>query len=83
MALPDRMAAAALHCALILRLAVLLHRSHDRLQIPVLAAKALANGIRLTVANQWLAENPLTEADLATEKDYLAERGLRLDIKTP
>ena len=43
----------------------------------------LTNGIRLTVANQWLAENPLTEADLATEKDYLAERGLRLDIKTP
>ncbi len=82
-ALPDRMAAAALHCALILRLAVLLHRSHDRLQIPVLAAKALDDGLRLTVARKWLAENPLTEADLATEKDYLAERDLRLDIKTP
>ena len=82
-ALPDRMAAAALHCALILRLAVLLHRSHDRLQIPVLAVKVLDNGLRLTVASKWLAENPLTEADLATEQDYLAERGLRLDIKTP
>jgi exopolyphosphatase/guanosine-5'-triphosphate,3'-diphosphate pyrophosphatase len=80
-ALPDRMATAALHCALLLRLAVLLHRSHDRTQNAMLGAKALDDGIRLTVARQWLAENPLTEADLATEKDYLAERDLRLELR--
>jgi exopolyphosphatase/guanosine-5'-triphosphate,3'-diphosphate pyrophosphatase len=79
--LPDRMATAALHCALVLRLAVLLHRSHDRTQIPILSAKALDDGIRLTVARKWLADNPLTEADLSTEKDYLAERDLRLELK--
>ncbi len=80
-ALPDRLADAALRCALLLRLAVLLHRSHDPGKIPVLELKATGAGMRLIVGHKWLDANPLTEQDLDTECESLAARGLKLDIR--
>ena len=34
----------------------------------------------LTLAGEWLASHPLTQADLATEIDYLQDRDLALEI---
>jgi exopolyphosphatase/guanosine-5'-triphosphate,3'-diphosphate pyrophosphatase len=79
-ALGDRLAGAALHCALLLRLSVLLHRSHDRAKIPLHSLQANGRGLRLTVAADWLAANPLTQADLATERDYLGNNQIDLAV---
>jgi exopolyphosphatase/guanosine-5'-triphosphate,3'-diphosphate pyrophosphatase len=81
-ALPGRVSIAALRCALLLRVAVLLHRSHDASPIPVLHARAEARGLELTLSAEWLAAHPLTEADLETERGYLQDRGMRLALRT-
>ena len=79
--LPERLAASALRCARLLRLSVLLHRSHDPRQIPV--AELVADGARMLLGFQagWLVAHPLTQADLATEQDYLRERGKQLELR--
>ena len=59
-ALPDRLAQAALHCALLLRLAVLLHRSHSREDIPWHSLKASNGTLELALPENWLAAHPLT-----------------------
>lgn len=79
-ALPDRQAQAALHCAQLLRLAVLLHRSHSREDIPWNSLKASNGSLELELPEYWLAAHPLTQADLATEVDYLKDKQRRLDI---
>jgi len=81
-ALADRIAIAALHCAQLLRISVLLHRSHDRNRIPVNRLQASEGRLLLTISGEWLAAHPLTQADLATEIDYLDEKGLSLAIAT-
>jgi exopolyphosphatase/guanosine-5'-triphosphate,3'-diphosphate pyrophosphatase len=80
--LTDRLATAAVHCALLLRLSVLLHRSHDRDEIPLCRLQATGEQMRLTISGEWLAAHPLTQADLATEVDYLKENGRSLVIAT-
>ena len=79
--LPERLAASALRCARLLRLSVLLHRSHDPRQIPV--AELVADGARMLLGFRagWLVAHPLTQADLATEQDYLRERGKQLELR--
>ena len=64
--------------AVILRLAALLHRS--RSVTPPLDYRLLAGDSWLAVsfAQGWLAEHPLTEADLAQEATYLAAAGFEL-----
>lgn len=79
--LPDRLAKAAQRCALLLRLSVLLHRSHDREPIPLQQLQAQGNRLRLTLSRQWLAAHPLTRADLNTEIDYLQDMGQTLEIE--
>jgi exopolyphosphatase/guanosine-5'-triphosphate,3'-diphosphate pyrophosphatase len=81
-ALPGRVATAALHCALLLRVAVLLHRSHDDAGIPMLHARVSARGLELALSGEWLAAHPLTAADFDTERAYLDDRGLRLGLRT-
>ncbi len=78
--LTDRLAIAALHCAQLLRLAVLLHRSHDRNAIPAHRLRASGNLLQLALDNEWLAANPLTQADLCTEIEYLRENDLTLEL---
>ena len=72
-ALSDRLALAAFQCAQLLRLSVLLHRSHDRADIPLVALRANAKELQLRLPPHWLEVHPLTEADLATEIGYLAD----------
>jgi exopolyphosphatase/guanosine-5'-triphosphate,3'-diphosphate pyrophosphatase len=79
--LPDRLAPAALRCALLLRLAVLLHRGHERGQAPQPALIADGDTLTLRLPKKWLDTHPLTRADLDTETEHLAEVGYRLSIR--
>ncbi len=79
--LPDRLAPNALRCALILRLAVLLHRGHDREPLPQiqLSLDSLTSAT-LALPKAWLDAHPLTRADLDSEREYLLEVGRKLTI---
>ena len=79
-ALPDRMLASARRCAALLRIAVLLHRSHEAESIPVLQAQAGPNGnaIALSLSPSWLDDRPLLRSDLEHEPEGLA--GLAIDL---
>lgn len=68
----------ALRLTVILRLAVLLNRSRSTQQLPSVAIKVSANRVSLDLPDPWLRNNPLSVADLARERQYLAEAGLDL-----
>jgi exopolyphosphatase/guanosine-5'-triphosphate,3'-diphosphate pyrophosphatase len=80
-ALPDRMARAALRCVMLLRLSVLLHRSHDRTPILLHRLRVQDDQMTLTLSKEWLAAHPLTRSDLDTEIGYLKDIGQKLEIK--
>ena len=81
--LPDRLVANTLRCALLLRLAVLLHRSHDREPLPLAEVSADGDSLGLRLSRRWLDGHPLTRLDLDTERDYLQDIGRRLQLSTP
>lgn len=55
----------------LLRLAVLLHRSRVATPLPAIRLSASDNSLRLQFAPGWLEEHPLTQADLDQERGYL------------
>jgi exopolyphosphatase/guanosine-5'-triphosphate,3'-diphosphate pyrophosphatase len=69
-----------LRCVMLLRLAVLLHRSHDPAGLPHIRARALERGLELEHPAAWLAQHPLSRADLVTEQGVLADIGLELQL---
>jgi exopolyphosphatase / guanosine-5'-triphosphate,3'-diphosphate pyrophosphatase len=80
--LPDRLVPNALHSALVLRLAVLLHRSHSPEPLPPMSLELVdEQSALLRVPKRWLDANPLTRADLETEREHLAGIGRRLTIR--
>lgn len=78
--LPDRLAPAAQRCALLLRLAVLLHRAHEAGKIPGLKLRVALGGLHLKLSRRWLEAHPLTRSDLDGEREHLADIGLRLEL---
>ena len=56
---------------ILLRLAVLLHRSHSDTSQPELRLHAENKTLNVQFPEGWLAEHPLTEADLEQEAAYL------------
>jgi exopolyphosphatase/guanosine-5'-triphosphate,3'-diphosphate pyrophosphatase len=66
--------------AILLRLSALLHRSRvPGLQVPVKAKPSNGRrGIDLEFPRHWLAQHPLTQADLEQEADYLKSADVRL-----
>jgi exopolyphosphatase/guanosine-5'-triphosphate,3'-diphosphate pyrophosphatase len=79
-ALPERLAVPALRLIALLRLATLLHRSHDRAALPPLTLRATSDLLDLRMPATWLEQHPLSRSDLDTERDYLAALGLRLTL---
>jgi len=67
--------------AILLRLAVLLHRSHTAAGLPEVKVKARGKTVQLGFPKGWLAEHPLSEADLALEASYLQEAGFTLSYR--
>ncbi len=68
----------ALRLAILLRLAVLLNRSRSPIDMPPVALEVNRKTLRLEFNAAWLAENPLTVADLEREIGYLGAVGYTL-----
>lgn len=78
--LPDRLAPAAQHCAMLLRLAVLLHRAHEAGRIAGLKLRVGGGELHLKLSRRWLDAHPLTRADLDSEREHLRDIGFRLEL---
>jgi exopolyphosphatase/guanosine-5'-triphosphate,3'-diphosphate pyrophosphatase len=79
--LPDRLVATTQRCALLLRLAVLLHRSHDRDPLPEVRLEVDGDTLTLGLPGRWLENHPLTRSNLDTECEYLQDIGYTLEIQ--
>ena len=76
---PERIRPSQQRLIALLRIAALLHRSHEALPLPQVAATVDAHRLRLGFPGGFLDAHPLTLHDLATEADYLAAIGIRLE----
>ena len=76
--LPRSWRLSALRVAILLRLAVLLNRSRNQVEMPPVGLDVTDDTLELRFDPDWLAANPLTVADLERETAYLAAVGYRL-----
>lgn len=67
--------------AILLRLAVLLHRSRRDRAFRDLKIVPGENSLKLVFPNGWLDDHPLNEADLGAERKYLEGIGFKLSFK--
>ncbi len=81
-ALPDRMQAPARRCAALLRLAVLLHRSHEAGAIPKLNLSVDATTLTLQLSRRWYDARPLLRSDLEHEHEGMVGLGIEILIDT-
>jgi exopolyphosphatase/guanosine-5'-triphosphate,3'-diphosphate pyrophosphatase len=70
----------ALRLAILLRLAVLVHRSRTAATPPPIRLRAQGRSLRLILPARWLRASPLTLADLEREREWLADVGVDLVI---
>jgi len=68
------------HLLIILRLAVLFHRTRTASDAPPLTLSVTAASLIITVPHQWLSDNPLTHADLINEIGPAKTAGFTLAI---
>lgn len=66
------------HLAILLRVAVVLHRSRSDTALPDITISAADNQLTLQFPPNWLDEHPLTQADLEDESKLLAETAFEL-----
>lgn len=78
--LPDRLAKSAQRCAILLRIAVLLHRSHVSDAVPDPKLQVTGNNLKLKLEKAWLKAHPLTQSDLEAEMEYLDEIDYKLTL---
>lgn len=69
-----------LRLGVLLRLAVLLHRSRSATALPEIVLQTTDNALTLQFPPQWLEEHPLTRADLEQECHYLQEIKIKLSF---
>jgi exopolyphosphatase/guanosine-5'-triphosphate,3'-diphosphate pyrophosphatase len=79
-ALPEHCPEPAFRLCVLLRLAVLMHRSHETTDLPSMALTAGKARLELSFPQGWLDTNPLTVADLQRETKYLKAAGFTLNI---
>ena len=80
-ALPRHWQRKALRLAILLRLAVLFHRSRTGGAPPEMRLRAKGRSVRLYLPGTWLEASPLTPADLEREKDFLGEADISLALQ--
>ena len=68
--------------ALLLRLAVLLHRGRSSVPLPDIKLTARPDSLELRFPPDWLDDHPLTVADLQSEIEQLKSVGFRLRVFT-
>ena len=69
--LPDNKQQPYLRLCILLRLAVILHRSRSKARTPAISLQVDGQKISMTFPRDWLNHHPLTLADLETEAEYL------------
>ena len=74
--LPEGLAEPGLRLAIILRLAVKLHRARSRQPLPTIDLAVDDSTIEVRFPSGWLEQRPLTAADLAREGDHLRSAGI-------
>lgn len=79
--LPPAWQRPALRLTLLLRLAALFHRSRTDTALPDLRLRVHGRSMELQLPSGWLANNPLTLADLEREQKFLAEAECKLTIR--
>ena len=75
---PEALEQPLIRLAILLRLSVLLN--HSRPDEANLSAKIIADGKQITLSfpDNWFEDNPLTQADLESERYYLEAYGYKL-----
>ncbi len=81
-AIPDRLLAAARRTAALLRIAVVLHRSHEADVIPELTLHAEGDALGIVLDKRWLDARPLLRTDLSSEPEELADLGVAMGFDT-
>jgi len=76
--LPASMVTPAKRLAILLRVAVLLHRTRSTPLPEDLTASAKGGQLKLSFPNKWLLDHPLTAADLEQEQRWLSMVGIDL-----
>lgn len=66
----------------LLRIAVVLNRSRSPSLPPALKLSGQHDRLVVTFPSHWFSENPLTQADLLQEQEYLGARGFELVLTT-
>lgn len=79
--LPRRRRARLFLLAVLLRFAVALHRGRYDMSLDGLEVEAENDTLHLVFPEGWLADHPLTEADLAREGAYLESAGISLQVE--
>jgi exopolyphosphatase/guanosine-5'-triphosphate,3'-diphosphate pyrophosphatase len=72
---------AAWRLCILLRLAVCLNRSRSPASPPRAKLRATPGSLEIALPRRWLAQHPLTEADLREEAERLAGSGFKLRVK--
>lgn len=80
--LPDRLLDPARRSAALLRLSVLMHRSHEPDPMPRLDLIVDGNHLALTLSRRWLEARPLLQADLEGETGDIAGLGVSFEFVT-
>lgn len=78
--IPDRLLARTKRAAALLRIAVLLHRSHEPDDIPRVEAVANGDNLLLTLDKRWMDQRPLLREDISGEPKDAADLGITLRI---
>jgi len=78
--LPSKLVTPAKRVAIILRLAVLLHRGRGSQLTSPIKARAVNQKLEIQFEADWLSKNPLTEADLKQEHSWLKAIGITLNF---
>ena len=80
-ALPRSWRTIGLRLLIILRLAVLLNRSRNVAAPPDIDIKVTDGSFVISFDASWLADNPLTIADMEREQEFLEKVGYRLSVE--
>ena len=80
-ALPDRLLLSARRKAALLRMAVLLHRSHESDALPPLQLQPGAASLRLRLPEAWVEDRALLRADLADERKGMSGLGIEFEYE--
>jgi len=78
--LPSTLVTPAKRVAVLLRIAVLLHRGRGSTLDTEVVANADGQRLELMFDSDWLSEHPLTEADLNQEQSWLKSIGVKLSF---